>query len=271
MHRPTRQGRPRVWVIAGTGDGLRLALALHQRGWRLLVSVVSQEAARRYPRHSDLELAVGAIEDSSGLRERLDQARLEGDPFLAVVDATHPFASRITARLAQAWQAIGWPPLFRLRRDELRDPPVARLQLLPELEALASRPLDGCRLLLAVGSRHLGQAVGLSPGALHHARLPPTPMALQLGRAAGLSAARLACLKPGDPGELRVLRALLLRWQIDTVLCRQSGGVTELLWRRLAAELNLSLLLLARPAEPEGMLQLEWQPLLEALQRLCHA
>ncbi len=282
MHRPTRRGSPRAWLIAGTGDGLRLALALHQRGWRLLVSVVSQEAARRYPEDPDLQLAVGAIENTAGVLAQLERARLDDDPFLAVVDGSHPFASRITARLAQAWQEIqkptpsglqptSCPPLFRLRRSELEEPPLARLQKLPDLKTLASIPLHGRRLLLAVGSRHLGQAVTLSPGALHHARLPPTPMALQQGGAAGLRAERLACLRPGDPAELGVLRALLLRWQIDTVLCRQSGGVTEALWRGLAAELELTLLLLVRPTEPAGLLLLELEPLLEALQGLRHA
>ena len=33
------------------------------------------------------------------------------------------------------------------------------------------------------------------------------------------------------------------RWRIDTVACRQSGGVTELLWRDLSGELDLTLLL----------------------------
>ncbi|MEB3297774.1 MAG: precorrin-6A/cobalt-precorrin-6A reductase [Cyanobacteriota bacterium] len=274
MHRQTRRGSPRAWLIAGTGDGLRLACALHQCGWRLLVSVVSQEAARRYPEDPGLELAVGAIENTAGVLAQLERARLDGDPFLAVVDASHPFASRITARLVQAWQELQpalCPPLFRLRRGELDDPPLARLRRLPDLEALASIPLHGRRLLLAVGSRHLSQAVSLSPGAVHHARLPPTPMALQQGGAAGLMADRLACLRPGDPAELGVLRALLLRWQIDTVLCRQSGGVTEALWRGLAGELELTLLLLVRPTEPAGLLLLEWEPLLEALQRLRDA
>ncbi|MEB3308150.1 MAG: precorrin-6A/cobalt-precorrin-6A reductase [Cyanobacteriota bacterium] len=282
MHRPTQPCSPRVWLIAGTGDGLQLALVLQQLGWRLQVSVVTQEAARRYPRHPDLRVVVGAIEDPLELREPLERAWRDGDPFLAVVDASHPFASQITARLAQLWERMRssasaelsprhLPPLFRLRRRAMPTPALSQLRLLPDLEALASVPLQGRRLLLAVGSRQLGRAVSCSSGALHHARLPSTPMALQQGLSAGLQADRIACLRPGDPEQSGVLRALVIRWQIDTILCRQSGGITEALWRSLAAEQDLALLLLARPAEPESLIQLEWEPLLEALRQLRDA
>ena len=87
-------------------------------------------------------------------------------------------------------------------------------------------------------------------------------------RAAGLAADHLACLRPGDPMEEAVLRALLRRWRIDTILCRQSGGVTETLWRRLAAESDLELLLLARPVEPQALRALELAPLLQELEAL---
>lgn len=268
MHEPAIHQRPRLWLIAGTGDGLRLALALLHRSWRLLVSVVSTEAALAYPASPDLELRVGAIRGAAGIRRVLDQAQQEGDPFTAVVDASHPFARLITAALAEAWEAPGLPPLLRLRRPDPSPEPGTRLQVLPDLEALGTLSLQGCHLLLAIGARQLGRAVQLSPGAVHHARLLPSAAALQRGQAAGLAPERLACLRPGDAQEHGVLRALLRRWRIKTILCRQSGGLTEQLWRQLAAELNLDLLLLARPPEPGTLRQLELQPLLQALDAL---
>lgn len=268
MHEPAIHQQPRLWLLAGTGDGLRLALELRRRGWRLLVCVVSAEAALAYPASADLELRVGAIEGAAGIRSVLEQARRGGAPFTAVVDASHPFARQITAALADVWEAPGLPPLLRLRRPDPGPGTGDRLQVLPDLEALAELPLHGCRLLLAIGARQLGQAVVRSPGAVHHARLLPNAAALQQGQAAGLAPERLACLQPGDTQEHAVLRALLGRWRIEAILCRQSGGLTEQLWRRLASELNLELLLLARPPEPAGLRQLQLQPLLEALEAL---
>ena len=278
MHgRALHQG-PRAWLIAGTGDGRRLALALQARGWRLLVSVVSPEAALAYPQRPHLALRVGPLGGESGIRAVLQQAAAAGDEFTAVVDASHPFAGQITAALAAVWQgsraegspiaaAAGLlPPLLRLRRPDPIHQPVRRLQRLADLEALAAVPLQGKRLLLAIGARHLRRSVELSPGASHFARLLPSAAALQQGRAAGLAADQLACLRPGDPMEKAVLRALLRRWRIDTILCRQSGGITEELWRSLAAALDLELLVLARPAEPQTLRALELAPLLADLE-----
>jgi len=271
MHKRANHQGPRLWLIAGTGEGLALAQALRRRGWRLVVSVVSPEAALAYPGDPELSLQVGPIGGAAGIRHRLDQAQGEGDPYAAVVDASHPFARQITAALVEVWEGPGLlrlPPLLRLHRPEASEVVVHRLRLLPDLEALADLPLTGCRLLMAIGARQLGLAVQLSPGALHHARLLPSPAALQQGRAAGLAPERLACLRPGDSQELAVLRALLRRWRIETILCRQSGGITERLWRQLAAELNLELLLLARPPEAGALRQLGLAALIEALEAL---
>lgn len=275
MHERANHQSRRLWLIAGTGDGLKLALTLQHRGWRLLVSVVSTEAALAYPSLPNLSVRVGPIGGTSGIRRLLDQASGEGDPFTAVVDASHPFARQITAALAEVWeetessvQSGRLPRLLRLRRPEPGDLPVRQLQLLSDLDALEALPLKGRRLLLAIGARELRRSVQLSQGAEHFARLLPSAAALQQGRAAGLAAECLACLRPGDAQEYPVLRALLRRWRIDSILCRQSGGVTEALWRRLAAELDLELLLLARPPEPEALRALELDALLQELEAL---
>jgi precorrin-6A/cobalt-precorrin-6A reductase len=136
------------------------------------------------------------------------------------------------------------------------------------LRALAHQRLAGRRLLLAIGARQLAEAVALSPGALHHARLLPNPEALQRAMAAGIAPQRLAPLRPGGSGEAALLAALLRRWRIDGILCRQSGGITETLWRQLAASQNCELLLLQRPADPAGMTGLAEAELLAKLEQL---
>ena len=64
-------------------------------------------------------------------------------------------------------------------------------------------------------------------------------------------------------------RALCRRWRIDTVVCRQSGGVTEALWQELCRDLGLRLLLLRRPDEPIGFPALTVEALLERLAMLA--
>jgi precorrin-6A/cobalt-precorrin-6A reductase len=275
MHDPAGRQRLRLWLIAGTGEGPRLASQLLERGWRLEVSVVSEAASLAYPAHRRQRLLVGALAGSEAIRQRLAAAALEGQPYAAVVDASHPFASQISHQLAAALQQLigdrpsgqqtAQPLLLRLVRPLLSSPAD---RLLVNLKALAHHRLAGQRLLLAIGARQLAEAVALSPGALHHARLLPNPEALQRAMAAGIAPQRLAPLRPGGSGEAALLAALLSRWRIDAILCRQSGGITETLWRQLAASQGCELLLLQRPTDPAGMTGLAEAELLAQLEQL---
>ena len=259
MHRPEiHQTSPRLWLIGGTGEGPVVAERLLQRGWHLTVSVVGATAALAYRPHPGLTLRVGAIDGEQGVWAELAAAESVGWPYAVVVDASHPFACLVSRQLAAVCkQRRQW--LIRLLRPTL--PGAATI--LPSLETLRSRSLQGHRLLLAIGARQLKQALACSPGARHFARLLPSPRALQLAMAAGLAADQVACLRPGS--ELEVERSLIRRWRITTVLARQSGGATEQLWRQLCAGPGPELLLIGRPAEPAGVEALSQNELLGAL------
>ena len=265
MHDPAGRQPLRLWLIAGTGEGPRIASQLLERGWRLEVSVVSEAASLAYPAHQRQRLLVGALAGGEAIRQQLTAAALEGQPYAAVVDASHPFASQISHQLAEALQQPAQPLLLRLVRPLLSSPAD---RLLVNLKALAHHRLTGTRLLLAIGARQLAEAVALSPGALHHARLLANPEALQRAMAAGIAPQRLAPLRPGGSGEAALLAALLSRWRIDAILCRQSGGITETLWRQLAASQGCELLLLQRPADPPALLGLAEAELLSQLEQL---
>lgn len=261
-NRPHRPGS-RLWLVAGTGEGPPLAEALLARGWRLRLSVVTAAATRAYPPHPHLQVGVGALGAASGdsphaaVERELAQAEAMGDPFGWVVDASHPFARRISAALAGACAARR-QPLLRLQRPLL---PLGRALLLEDLEDLPPHHRPGEHLLLALGARRLAEAIAASPGARHHARVLPSVAGLQQALAAGLEPGRLACLRPGR-GAAAIEAALCRRWQIDTVLCRQSGGSSEAGWHRHCEALHLRLLLLRRPPEPPGVEALEGEALL---------
>ena len=259
-------------MFAGTGEGPHLAALLVRRGWWLRVSVVSAAAARPYRAllaGSLLELQVGALAGADALAAQLQQAVASGLPFAALIDATHPFASQVSCALRQACRQQG-QLLLRLERESLS---MAGATVLADLAALRDQDLRGERLLLAIGGRHLAQAVACSPGALHHARVLPAAAGLQWAHGAGLSAERIACLRPG--AAFAVEQALVRRWRISTILCRQSGGLTEAGWRRVAARQGCRLLVLARP-DPDSDLAsdqapLSMQALLARLESLAQA
>jgi precorrin-6A/cobalt-precorrin-6A reductase len=229
-------------------------------GWHVNLSLVSGEALRAYAPHPRLEPSIGAIGSVGAIAAALDRAEVIGEPCQVVVDATHPFACQISADLAAVCLGRS-QPLLRLRRgggDPRGPSPANGVQVLPGLESLSDLNLRQEKLLLAIGQRQLARAVALTPGAVHHARLLPHGTSLQQAMAAGLAPNRVACLRPG-PGlggtsfAASIEEALVRQWGITTILARQSGGVTETCWRDVAQRLSLTLLLLQRPAEPQGV------------------
>ena len=94
----------------------------------------------------------------------------------------------------------------------------------------------------------------VAAGAEIFARCLPSSDGLRAALAAGLPPDHLAVVRPLQGARAGAIeRALCRRWGITDVICRQSGGVTERLWRQLSADLDLRLLMLRRPAPPAGV------------------
>ena len=244
----TSDGSKTIWLVSGTGDGPRLAEALLERGWALLVSVVSEAATRAYRSHPALHFQVGALQEDGDVGRLLERHKPRW-----VIDATHPFAAVISNRLQRCCQAQG-QPLLRLQRDALLAGSSTPINQLEELQGL---PISNERLLLAIGSRHLATALRFSPASQHFARVLDTPESLRLALAAGLPAQQLACVRPGLLPEGALERALCRRWRISAVVCRQSGGLTQQIWQSLSEELGLRLILITAPngAAEQGLPQ----------------
>ncbi len=241
MHRQeNRQGT--VWLLAGTGDGPHLAAVLISQGWHVHVSVVGAMAAHPYRDLALEAIHVGALGGARGISQWLQTIHVDW-----VVDATHPFALRISDQLNQACKGSGQP----LVRFERRMEDSGKAVVLGSMVTLADQALSGRRLLLALGARQLVEAatVARQAGATVFARVLPSPMSLIQAAAAGVSPEHLAVVRPLqglEPGALEA--AVCRRWSITDVVCRQSGGATEALWARLSVELGFQLWLLRRPS-----------------------
>lgn len=268
-HSPEKHQGQRLWLLAGTGEGPLLAAQMLQRGWRVRVSVVTAAAAAAYRPLADgsggaaLEVAVGALAGPAAINAALELARQQGDPFAALIDATHPFAQQISRDLAVVCAGLGLP-LLRLGRVLEHS---GTATVLPDLAALQACDLAGQRVLLALGARQLAAAVASSPGALHHARVLPAPAALQQALAAGLDPSRIALLRPSH--DFAVETALVRHWMISAIVCRQSGGRTEAGWREVSQCCGCQLMVLARPAEAPTVVPLSEQALLATLETLA--
>jgi precorrin-6A/cobalt-precorrin-6A reductase len=223
-----------ILVLGGTAEARELAGALDARG----VDVISSLAGRvSKPRLPAGRVRIGGFGGPGKLAEWLCENSAG-----AVIDATHPFAERISASATQACPAAG-VPLLRLERPRWRPGPGDRWHRVADLnEAAARTPSLGRRALLTTGRQGLAAFANV-PGTWFLVRCveppdQPLPQYHEL-------------LLSRGPYTLADERELLGRHRIDLVVTKDSGGhLTEA--KLLAArERGLPVIVVERPARPE--------------------
>ncbi|MEJ7796925.1 MAG: cobalt-precorrin-6A reductase [Solirubrobacteraceae bacterium] len=141
-----------ILVLGGTAQARELAGALHADG----VAVISSLAGRvKRPRLPAGQTRVGGFGGSAALARWIDEHDVR-----AVVDATHPFAQRISASAALACPACG-VPLARLERPGWSARPGDRWQWVEDLDAAAAAIGPGARVLLTTGRQGLAAFAAL--------------------------------------------------------------------------------------------------------------
>lgn len=224
-----------ILILGGTAEAYGLADALAQRpGLRVISSLAGRTGAPRLPTGA---VRVGGFGGVSGLAAYLRDTAID-----AVVDCTHPFASRMGWNAAEACAAAA-VPLLRLERpawvrqnsdiwDEVDDWAAAAA-----LVAAHSR-----RVLLAVGRQELEPFAGLD-GVWFLIRSVETPEPLPAFAQAEILLAR-------GPFSETSERDLLTAHRIDTIVCKNSGGPTD---AKLAAAraLGVRVVMKRRPPRPQ--------------------
>src|SRR4051794_24702064 len=136
-----------ILVLGGTAEARELAAELDGAGMRVLTSLAGRVANPRLPRG---DVRVGGFGGPGALADWLGTHDVG-----AVVDATHPFAQRISASAAGACPAAG-VPLLRLERPGWTERPGDRWHRVPDLAAAAALiPALGTRVLLTTGRQGL--------------------------------------------------------------------------------------------------------------------
>lgn len=229
----------RLWLIGGTTESAAIATALScHRNISCLVSVTTVSARGLYPPSPNLQVWVGRL-DSQTLEEFLHQQKIT-----AVLDASHPYAVEISQRAISATQKLQIPYL-RYERPAIDDACVINVDSFDTL--LAGDYLRSGRVLLTVGYRALPLFQSWQEKATLFARILPSAIALETALNSGFTNNRLICLRP--PISIELERSLWQQWQISLVVSKASGTAGgEDVKRLVAQQLNIGLILVARPA-----------------------
>ncbi|WP_245865853.1 cobalt-precorrin-6A reductase [Prauserella marina] len=226
-------GTPRVLILGGTSEARELASELTERGMPVVSSLAGRVNAPRLPRG---EVRIGGFGGPAGLRSWLAEHDIT-----AVVDATHPFAERISESAATASELSGIP-LLRLHRPGWRQGPGDAWHWADDLGSAARLlPSLGDRIFLTSGRQGLGAFAHLSSlWFLARCVDPPTPV----------PPPHITVLLSRGPYSVEAETALLREHRINVVVTKDSGGAMTEAKLVAARRLDLPVVIVRRPPRP---------------------
>lgn len=137
-----------VLIFGGTTEGRLLAEFCAEKGIRAAVSVTTDYAAELLPQSDFIRKLVGIL-DSMQM-----SLLLKTEDFSIVIDATHPFAQKVSANLRTACDEVG-TRYIRLVRDEKIEPHGILFNSIPEIVEYLNH--DGKKALITTGGNSLAE------------------------------------------------------------------------------------------------------------------
>ncbi|MFC9556502.1 cobalt-precorrin-6A reductase [Rhodococcus sp. NPDC056960] len=231
----------RILILGGTGEARALAGALADMPG---VEAVSSLAGRvRAPRLPVGDVRVGGFGGADGLAEWLRGHRVD-----AIVDATHPFAARITTNAADAADRCGIP-LVVLRRPAWSSRPGDNWVDAANLAAAAGQLPDlGTRVFLTIGRQEVDAFAGLYAQWFLVRAIDPPDVAMP---------PQSTLLLARGPFAVADEIALMREHRIDVLVTKNSGGTQTDAKLDAARELGVPVLMVRRPPLPSAAATVE--------------
>lgn len=222
-------------LLAGTGDARAIAVALAAEQ---IAAVASLSGATRHPAALAVPTRTGGFGDAEGFREYLLKAGIS-----AVLDATHPFADRMSRRSCAVAGQLGLPYAQFLRPEWQPGSGDNWVMLDAERDAADHIP-RGATVFLATGRQTLENFGNLADRRLFCRVIDPPQRPF-----------------PFPGGNYRVGRppfsvedevALFRELAIDWLVVKNAGGVASRSKLDAARQLEIPVAMIRRPAQPSG-------------------
>jgi precorrin-6A/cobalt-precorrin-6A reductase len=234
--------------MAGTSDARELALCIHQAGYTLLTTVVTDSAAK------SMEEA-GLPVQTGRLSAEAITALVREKGIRAIVDATHPFAEEASKNAIAAAQAAA-VPYIRYERDRLTFDGHPLITFADDYHQAAE--LAAVRkgvIMLTTGSKTLHifteRLLGL-PDVTLVARMLPRKDNMEKCEELGLEQKHIVAMQGPFSKELN--KALYEHYKVTLMITKESGkvgAVDEKL--ESAIELGIETVIIGRPSVEYGL------------------
>ncbi len=231
-----------ICIFAGTSEGRKLVEQLCGRGLQMTVCVATEYGEILLGEHPDVKIRTGRM-DQKQMEEML---RSEG--FAAVIDATHPYADKVTENIAAACQNAGVEYLRLLRGSDSDDSDgifventAACVEYLKTTEG---------NILLTTGSKELPAYKELSDRI--YARVLPMQASLDICAQSGIVPERIIAMQGPFDEELNL--SLLKMTGAKYMVTKDTGGPGGYGAKISAAKkAGVRAVIIGRPIQREGM------------------
>jgi precorrin-6A/cobalt-precorrin-6A reductase len=225
----------RALILGGTGDANKLAAEIARAA---IDAIYSYAGRTQIPLGHDVPMRIGGFGGASGLA---DFIRLQH--ITHVIDATHPFAAEMSRHAVDACTATD-TPLIALERMPWTHAPGDRWIEVSDIDkAVAALPEAPARVFLAIGRQHIA-AFAAKPQHAYMLRFVDAPGEPLPFPDAEVVVSRGPFTRKGD---LELMRARHIEW----LVARNSGGVGARAKIDAARDLNIPVIMIARPNLPE--------------------
>ena len=235
--------KPVIWLIGGTSEGRALIKALANFDVELFVSVATDYGAELIEKQDNLMI----------LAERMDlekmRAFLQEHKPACVIDATHPYATIVTATVQKACALENTKYLRLLRPVGEAGDYIITKDFSEAVELLNN--LEG-NIFLTTGSKNLKDFTGVENYKERIAlRVLPMESSLQSALELGYKPANIVCMQGPFSKELNV--AILKKFNSKFMVTKDSGEVGGFLEKVTAAQdAGAKLIVIGRITEEQG-------------------
>jgi precorrin-6A/cobalt-precorrin-6A reductase len=227
----------RVLILGGIGDAVELAIKIANIPG---IEVITSLAGRtREPANLPGNVRTGGFGGVWGLTNYLREMQID-----LLIDATHPFANQISENAAAATQEVGIPRLMVIRPpwEKLEDDDWLEVEdNLAAATALANRAK---RVFLTIGRQEIGTFAHLQEiwFLMRMIDPPNTDVIIPPG----------LILCDRGPFNLENEQEILLKYNIDTIVSKNSGGNATYPKIIAARKLGIKVVMVNRPPVPPG-------------------
>lgn len=242
----------RAVLFSGTTEGRRLSAALAELGAVVTVCVATEYGREEQGELPGVTVHAGRL-DTAGMEAVLQGADL-------CIDATHPYATAVTANIRAAAEAVGVPYRRLLRRPS--ELPEGSVVAADAAEAAARLSETEGTILLATGAKELSAFAFLGGGRLYP-RVLPLRESLEACEAAGIPHRNIIAMQ--GPFSLELNLALMRQFGIRYLVTKDGGAAGGFAEKAEAArQAGAILVVIRRPADSGE----DYETILEDCRRL---